>query len=506
MYLRYWLIAFILGIVLISGCTQKSEVTTTSILVCNKPYILVGNDCCLDENDDGICDKDKPITTTIEVTTTPTTTVPTTSLERPTTTISVPTTSRPTTSTRWKFTAEDEITAVRMSDSGRYTVVGSKDGNAYMLSRDGKLGWKRPSGEGVTSLAMTPDGSYIGIGFDSISDCGNTFYLLRHDNERLWALNDRSEYCYGQIDEISIVPTSSYIVMGTSKKKVIVVDKNGSQLWELAIGTEIGGLSATGNQNAVIGLLSDYVYHFDNNVVLWEFKADDNINKVVSTISGSYTVIASKDNTVYLLDSSGNLLWKYSTGDKVNAVAITPDGDYIAAGSSDKNVYLFDRSGAVLFKYQTTWDVLDVAISFNGEYVVAGARDKNIYLINGEGDLLWSYPTEGTVVDVEITPDAGYIVGGSSDGSTYFFDGPGTSDRYIKKDINCYSRFDCGDDEEVYFCKGDDIARGNRRYFCYNPGTEKAVCSARTSLVDIVGICSGSSLSCVDGKDKCKRI
>jgi len=51
-------IGLILGVILISGCIGSQKPT------CNKPYILVGNECCLDENDDGICDKDKPITTT----------------------------------------------------------------------------------------------------------------------------------------------------------------------------------------------------------------------------------------------------------------------------------------------------------------------------------------------------------------------------------------------------------------------------------------------------------
>ena len=50
------LAVLVIGVVLISGCIeglQEEEVT------CNKPYIKVGNDCCLDMNDNGICDKDE---------------------------------------------------------------------------------------------------------------------------------------------------------------------------------------------------------------------------------------------------------------------------------------------------------------------------------------------------------------------------------------------------------------------------------------------------------------
>lgn len=40
---------------------------------CNPPYILVGGECCLDQNSDRICDRDKPPTTTTTSTTSTTT-------------------------------------------------------------------------------------------------------------------------------------------------------------------------------------------------------------------------------------------------------------------------------------------------------------------------------------------------------------------------------------------------------------------------------------------------
>ncbi len=63
---------------------------------CNKPYIQVGRDCCLDENNDRICDKDKPITTTTLSTTTTTTTTTTITIQVVETTV---TTNPPTTIT-----------------------------------------------------------------------------------------------------------------------------------------------------------------------------------------------------------------------------------------------------------------------------------------------------------------------------------------------------------------------------------------------------------------------
>ncbi|MBU4501162.1 MAG: hypothetical protein KKA79_01105 [Nanoarchaeota archaeon] len=49
-------ILLVLAILALSGCGGGM---TGGAVVCNQPYILVGQDCCLDENDNSICDKDE---------------------------------------------------------------------------------------------------------------------------------------------------------------------------------------------------------------------------------------------------------------------------------------------------------------------------------------------------------------------------------------------------------------------------------------------------------------
>lgn len=49
----YFLIILVISLLFISGCAEKA--------VCNKPYILVGTGCCLDQNDNKICDSDENI-------------------------------------------------------------------------------------------------------------------------------------------------------------------------------------------------------------------------------------------------------------------------------------------------------------------------------------------------------------------------------------------------------------------------------------------------------------
>ena len=51
MKIRYVLFGFIILVLVLSACQQKTT--------CNKPYILVGNSCCLDSNNNNICDTDE---------------------------------------------------------------------------------------------------------------------------------------------------------------------------------------------------------------------------------------------------------------------------------------------------------------------------------------------------------------------------------------------------------------------------------------------------------------
>ena len=57
----------LIGIVVTSGCIQQ--------VICNKPYIRFGKECCLDINDNSICDKDETTTSTTTTSTSTTTTL-----------------------------------------------------------------------------------------------------------------------------------------------------------------------------------------------------------------------------------------------------------------------------------------------------------------------------------------------------------------------------------------------------------------------------------------------
>lgn len=110
-------------LVLVVGCLQP---------ICNEPYILVGNDCCLDVNDNNICDSDEITTTEITTTTEATTVGPsygtTTTLAGATTTVGEITTTTTTvrvTTTLVGCSAETNYQACIGRDSG--DIIGPED-------------------------------------------------------------------------------------------------------------------------------------------------------------------------------------------------------------------------------------------------------------------------------------------------------------------------------------------------------------------------------------------
>lgn len=65
--------AFVIGLII--GLAFGYFIYKDKPVICNKPYIRVGTNCCLDKNDNKICDNDEPVISTTTTTTTTTTTI-----------------------------------------------------------------------------------------------------------------------------------------------------------------------------------------------------------------------------------------------------------------------------------------------------------------------------------------------------------------------------------------------------------------------------------------------
>lgn len=106
----------LVSLLLVCGCVQEEGV------VCDRPYILVGGECCLDKNDNGVCDSDETTITT-STTTSMVTTSSTTS-----TTAGITTTASSTTSTTSTVIFSYDDTEIKSSWAERAPKI---DGKMY---------------------------------------------------------------------------------------------------------------------------------------------------------------------------------------------------------------------------------------------------------------------------------------------------------------------------------------------------------------------------------------
>ncbi len=144
-YKKILLCVLVLSVALLAGCTGES-------IVCKTPYIRVGSSCCLDRNDNGLCDTDETTTTsstTTTMSTSTTTTMPTTTSS--TTTTSTTTTSSTTTTNPSKCGQKYCVQIYTTGECGRYSTIIQECIDSKTI-RDCDTGEKHKCGNGSSCI------------------------------------------------------------------------------------------------------------------------------------------------------------------------------------------------------------------------------------------------------------------------------------------------------------------------------------------------------------------
>ncbi|MFH0860248.1 MAG: hypothetical protein V1921_03515 [Candidatus Altiarchaeota archaeon] len=123
-------VLFLVSVMLAAGCTSPSQKAPAQAeIVCNVPYIQVGKECCLDGDNNSICDNDEK-TTTLEETTVASTVESTTTAE-PTTSVET------TTSTKFTCTINADCGGPNLGQLRCYQEKVVQDVTSYRCSKPG---------------------------------------------------------------------------------------------------------------------------------------------------------------------------------------------------------------------------------------------------------------------------------------------------------------------------------------------------------------------------------
>ncbi|WP_456475064.1 WD40 repeat domain-containing protein [Candidatus Pyrohabitans sp.] len=160
---------------------------------------------------------------------------------------------------------------------------------------------------------------------------------------------------------------------------------------------------------------------------LWSFATGEPVYGVDA--GKHYVAAASYDNTVYLLNMSGNLLWKFKTQGNAEAVALSEGENYLVAASyliPEARIYLFrlaNGDATLIWEKKLQSGVKGVAISEDADLVVIAARDGNAYAYSLEGKPRWTFKTQKSAWGVwDVAIEGKYVALAADDTYLYFLD------------------------------------------------------------------------------------
>ncbi len=164
----------------------------------------------------------------------------------------------------WDYKTDGKVNYVSLTPDGQTLAVASSDNYVYLL-KSGLLLWKYDAKMPVISVAVTPDSSYLVCGtgsFESDKEENQKDYkvfLFDGDGKLLW-----SKKIGYTVSSVSITPDGSYIAVGSWDNKVHIFSKSGEHLKEFKTDGKIWSVSITPDgKNVIAGSTDSYVYFLD---------------------------------------------------------------------------------------------------------------------------------------------------------------------------------------------------------------------------------------------------
>ena len=358
----------------------------------------------------------------------------------------------------------NRITYSNFSPDGRYIISASRDGSIRIW--DAKTGKEKSKIDGhisaVNSAQFSPDGKQIVSASDDKTICiwdvltGKKLHCLsghtkevnyatyspdgRHiasasnDNTiRIWnaklelELRCLNGHCKS-VKSVNYSPNGKYIVSASADQTIRIWDEEtGKELHSMtghSLGVSYANYSPDGKRIVSTG---DYTVH------LWDAVSDipqrlgNSIHSIVFSPDGLHILIASKDNSICILDAKSlkmeSIILKHSRS--VNCAAYSPDGKQIVSASDDHTVRVWDtESKKELLSLTIYGNITSAAFSPDGKQIIASDDIKNVRIWNAQtGELTHSLSGHFYGVNsCAYSPDGKCAITGGMDFKICFWD------------------------------------------------------------------------------------
>ena len=315
------------------------------------------------------------------------------------------------------------------SDGSLIAVLHSLEG-LYLFDRTGSILWSSDNFGGRSPL-ITDDGNFL-ITQIRRQTKEDRFFLVKIDvtGSILW----ENEIGLIGVDGIAITPDSSFIVVGyvdqNKNGHLMLFDGDGTKLWDHQIDGRIETVAVSKTGYVAAGPRDRYIYVYDSTGDLIFNHYAGNFYDTQDTVIApdeSYFLFGSEHKYLNCYTLEGDLLWQEEVGAPCN-IRISADAEYIVVATDESTLFLFDKNGTKLWSKKVTdaFFIEEVAISAHAEYIAINAKEKNflsqlyITVYSRQGELLWRYEGSQPFKAIAISDDGHYIAAGNSNALVFF--------------------------------------------------------------------------------------
>ncbi|HVP25069.1 MAG TPA: PQQ-binding-like beta-propeller repeat protein [Methanomicrobiales archaeon] len=228
----------------------------------------------------------------------------------------------------WQDTRYHPVQVIALSPDENF-VAAVADGQVSVYTRGGDLVWRNHTYPDVRSVGISREGLF------TVAGAPGTIHAYNASGFELW------NYSSPGVGKVIVSPPDSDI-FAASDYTVLALHPSGTLLWTFYTGSEIRDLAVSGDGSSVaVGNQGGQVILLDRNgKQLFAASLGNWANAVSLSGDGSLVAAGGIDRKVYLFDRAGNRIFSYTTGSIVNGVAVSSDGTALAAGAD--MVYYFD--------------------------------------------------------------------------------------------------------------------------------------------------------------------
>jgi len=269
--------------------------------------------------------------------------------------------------------------------------------------------WTFQGGASPSSLSMSLDGKFAGVGYKN----GLTF--LNESGRPVW--NNKK---IRRVKDISVSTRTGLMSIASDQKVLYLVDKGGKIRWhrELQSKAVATSISSRGTTIAVGTDEGRLIVYGSNGKVKWEkhlSNSDFPVNSVDISSDGQFIVAGTNYSRVYLYNIKGDVLWTKETSGEVLQTCISSNGDYVGYLTSDNTFTFGVKSSRILWEETFSVQPIWIDMTQTADFVSIGETPSKVTLFNKKGRKVWGFKSRQSTKGV-MASGGGYLFLGGIDG------------------------------------------------------------------------------------------